>query len=141
MALADRSLICTARMFTRASGLRQASDCMVLDLSCENNMRFINPQTVAVSLIAIHLAVGGRTTKSVPSRTDNRVLWDIDKVAGATLRCLAEWRYWLRRVLRLRRDGIKTGYCQEHERSEHEASKPFHSFTSYATQTAKLQYG
>ena len=53
-------------MSIRAIGLRQAFDHRILDFTCFNNMGLINPEAVAVSLVAFHFAVGGRTTKGVP---------------------------------------------------------------------------
>ena len=57
--LTNRSLTYIARMFIRAFDLRHAFDRSILDFRCCNNMGFIHPQTIAVSLVAIHFAVGG----------------------------------------------------------------------------------
>jgi hypothetical protein len=71
-------------MFTSAFSLRQAFDRSILDCSCFNNMGFINPETVAVSLVAIHFAVEGCTTKGVPSSTHDKFLRCINKIWRAT---------------------------------------------------------
>jgi len=73
-------------MFISAFGLRQAFDRSILDCSCLNNMGFVNPQTVAVSLVAIHFAVGGCATKGVPSSTHDKFLSYINKFTGAIIR-------------------------------------------------------
>lgn len=70
----NRSLVYIATMSIRAIGLRQAFKRRILDFTGFNDMGFINPKAVAVSLVAIHFAVGGRTTKGVPSSTHDKVL-------------------------------------------------------------------
>jgi hypothetical protein len=70
----NRSLVYIATMLLRAIGLRQAFDRRILDFTCFNDMGLINPEAVAVSLVTIHFAVGGRTTKGVPSSTHDKVL-------------------------------------------------------------------
>ena len=102
-------------MFISALGLRQAFDRSILDCSCFNNMGFINPQTVTVSLVAIHLAVVGCSTKGVPSGTHDKFLRYINKVTGAAIRCFTNLCHWLRRLLSLGVDEIEIGYRQEYE--------------------------
>jgi hypothetical protein len=61
-------------MFLGAFRLRQVFYLGILDFTHVNKMGFIHPHTVTVGFIAIHYAVGGITTKRVPSSAHDKIL-------------------------------------------------------------------
>lgn len=110
--LAHRGLVCSTRMLLSAFGQRQAFDFRILDRVCFDNMGFIHPHTVAVSLVAIHSAVGRGTAEGVPSGASDKIL---RYIAGAPLRSFVNVRDALWGFLGLSVDEIEIGYRQEYE--------------------------